>query len=479
MEGRDLTSTANGSIYAGRDLAGVAPRCIMPPTIDGGSRLILRYPGDYEMPAAAKEWFATARLKLDFEMERIRRRSGGLVLDLPPAPDRKPRGAVQCTVSGTRSHLVTAHAIDRMFFRANLETCEVQVQAKAKQLWAAGGGAQGWRTWCEEWLPYLHWFFRGGDEKLDIRNAHDRGWTVTGAEICGDFVGLSFSWRDASALIGFRHVGDDGRAVHDRGDSLGRWGSPYGGVETMMAGTRSGSAVSLCAYDKDREIEASKGGDGSTYDSLHRAHGWRGESRTRIEWRFSGQGLEFKDAAGHLVNLRDPWVLANGAHVAAAWSWACESHRLATPAKARRTRWKTDPRWVHVQDACSAWLRTRGEAWRQARLVAADTWNTREERATRDLLRAAHRVSALHGSALESDGIGAVARYAMLSDNQRRKEMDVYGQAYGKLQHAALGPEIDAAARDWPAALGKAVDVRDDYQSRPDRRVPFKPLSVV
>jgi hypothetical protein len=277
-------------------------------------------------------------------------------------------------------------------------------------------------------------------------------------ELCADATGLQFQRDDADRFIGFRSSGTDGVST-EKDPSIRVWGTP-GDVESIMLGTRSGSAVSLIIYAKDVEIAREKDGDGSTYDAIHRAHGWDGEApRTRIEWRINGVGLTLTQwQTGEVIDLRDPWLLGQPETLSQLWAAVAEKRRLIVPTRTRNTRSETDPRWAFVQSAALEEHRTGSENWRQARFVESDTHDRRVERATRDAIRALHRVAQLHDRSVHvAGGLPAVAERLGDLNPAALKDGIGYGYTYGFLQRNILKDEIERAGRDnWPARKRKA-----------------------
>jgi hypothetical protein len=322
-----------------------------------------------------------------------------------------------------------------VWFRFNAETRDLLVQLKAKGLWAHGAGAEGYAIMAGYWLRELLRMFTGEE----MRSARASGWKCTGLEVCRDFTGLELFREDAGNFIGARMNGDDG-------ERLTVWGGEQIAVETINVGRRS-SPISLCIYDKLKQIEAAKDGDGSTYAATHRAWGWDGEERiTRVEMRFSGPGLiwENKDT-GEVLDFSDPATATDQESLRELWRLSTAKRRLICPdTSTRRTRASIDPRWAYVES-----LGEQGapHGWRQLREVHEDTHRTRTEQSRKAMLRAAARYGALHGLQIDPfDRAGHLA--GLVRDGfacEELLDLEAYQVAYFRSQLPLLGVEVERA----------------------------------
>lgn len=352
------------------------------------------------------------------------------------------RVTARYTLTGTDRHVLTIHAVDRAWWRMNLKTGEVHLQFKAKGLWA-----HGYRIMADRFLGLVTWLETG--RRTTVDDSHRWGWRMSGLEICADFMGLQFFREDAMHFLGGRMVGETnpleprdvwGADPDDWGD-----GTP---VETINVGRRTTSPLSVCIYDKVRQIESVKAGDGSTYHAAWRATGWRGEGVTRVELRFNKRALAMEHPeTGELLDFTNPATAADAGALSRLWAIACHKRRLIVPRSAsRRERCSTDARW---QDVSKVGATDEPHAWRQLREVQADTHKERVRRSRRDAVKGLHRFAALIGADMsDAREMVAVLAYAMDTIEENPAE---YFARYGEEQREVLGPEIDAAARVFHA----------------------------
>lgn len=360
-------------------------------------------------------------------------------------PHRKPIAA-DVIVSGSKRHLLTFHLRDRAWFRVNTETRECHIQLKAKALWA-----WGWEDAASKYVGLATWMMRG--VFVDVWDAHRYGWSVTGIELCADFEDLRFVREDAPHFIGGRLSGD-----YNPGDPIETWGASEGDhhdgtpVETIMVGRRTTSPVSLCIYDKRRQIQSVKAGDGSTYHPAWTAAGWDGVAGvTRVELRATGRALELEnDETGEVIDLRTPRSLCSRSTVDAAWYVLCAKRRLTVPGSAtRRERRDTDPRWAYVTGAPIVTEPPDERGWRQSRAVQAGTHAERVRRSQRAALRGLARWGALHGMDPSMfDDVGDLLRViAMVCTPAEVDDARAYMEKYSEDQEIIADEIAIASAR--------------------------------
>ncbi|MEL6740629.1 MAG: hypothetical protein AAFP26_08240, partial [Planctomycetota bacterium] len=389
-------------------------------------------------PQDFRRALAAIRVPRSAEAERADREIGARVeyLPLPQVEiDQRtgePRRLIPAEVStsGERRQRVTLHIPDAVYVSLNVETGKVAVQLKAKALWSMGVQAA-----MERYLGLVSWWVSG--RLPGLSELAPMGWRTTNVEACSDFVGLSFSAEDASAFIGFRknqQIGKIGR-VED--------------LETLNVGSRRSGRVSLCIYDKDRQLKDVKGGDDSTYRAVHRANGWDGEAeRRRVEFRLKDGGLTYEGKDGERIDLRDPATLADREAMGKVWAIVATKHRLIVPGSAtRKERCRTDPRWESVIEAAGVEL---CQSYRQTREAQRNTWEESCKRAIREHVAAKDRIRVLldvpeHVSDAEvCDVLGAwmeAEPTVQEASRQRRRR-------YGDLRSEHIGEEIRTRGKD-------------------------------
>lgn len=371
-----------------------------------------------------------------------------------PTPDGAPCHA-RVIVGGVGRHVVTFHAIDRAWWRINLRTGETHAQLKAKSLWA-----EGYAATADLWLR--RWTFHATGRSLpdfDLGHAFRHGWRMTGLELCADFEGLGFYREDAPHFLGARRNGDEGESLtvwggegSEHGDAGGGWEPFRPRVETINVGRRSTSPLSLCIYDKARQIDAVKGGDASTYRAIWTDHGWEGAPVCRVELRFSGRALAVENTlTGELLDFRDPRTAADLESVDRLWRVATHKRRLVIAGTAdRRDRCDVDPRWRVVM---AVGAEAPGK-WRQLREVQKGTHAERVRRSARDASRGLARFAALHGHELEDWHTATRAlAYAFHCHRGDGEDLGQYGRDYLSEQRDVIGPEIDEARRIFEVVL--------------------------
>ena len=401
-------------------------RSLSPVVVDGGTRFVVHLTGIF---APTDPW---KQVLMALDRGPIKRQVELPVQDVEPF-HAKPSALV--TVSGANRHILTFWVEDLAWFRFNTESRDLNLQLKAKGLWAHGPGADGYTLMAGYWMRELHRMFTGTDPE----NIFHAGWKMTGLELCRDFAGLNFTRSDAGNFIGARTNGDDGERITV-------WGAEGEAVETINVGKRT-SPVSVCIYDKRAQIDAAKGGDGSTYESTHYDCGWDGKEKvTRVEMRFTGTGLTWQDKeTGEIIDFSNPGTATDQESLDRLWFMATGKRRLIVPdAATRRERCSTDPRWIQVARMFQDRIH---EDWRQFRAVQGDTHRRRVEQCRRTAVRALLRYGALHGSSFDPLSRNAQMR-ALLADAMAEAcpvDMQEYQEVYERTQLPLLGPEVEQA----------------------------------
>jgi hypothetical protein len=350
---------------------------------------------------------------------------------------RRPRTREEAKRERRAGPLVRRH--DTIHATLNADECELRLQFKAHGLWSTDDQRAHMLAWVHAWTSML----RG---PVDAR-PFDLGWTVTGVELCADFVGVRWVSDDAAAFLG-RYKRERIRCYSDDADR----------VETINVGSRA-SNVSWCLYDKTRQIDSAKDGANlPTYRGTWEAHGWRGEEVSRVELRLTARGLTFDE-----LELRDPEALTP-ANLARAWSHACEAYRLIEPGTAsRRERCATDQRWTMVAEACGV----APHRMVQARRVADDAHEERTRRAAKQAAKALRRLGALHGLVVEDHrGVSTLAQFADVLA-QTECDLEQYAEGYARLIEPALGEAVRHAGVRFENTMagectGLTIEERDD-----------------
>jgi len=464
---REAPEAASTSVRSERSeradgfLAGVGevdgePRCIAPCMVDGGTTFAIDVgPGVLEQhtgvsaPRAFLRCLAAIRVPRTSEQERRDREEGGRYeyLPLPQVELDERTGGTRATipakvrVSGDRRQRIVLELHDCAYIRVNVESGAVSVQMKAKQLWLLGASRA-----VERYVGLVSWWVTGEDPGLS--GYRRLGWRTTSLEMCSDYVGLSFSRLDVPNIIGFRksaHITDVGDA-----ESL----------QTINVGSRA-SRVSMCIYDKDRQLEEVRGGNDSTYRRVHERHGWKGEDRRRVEFRLNTNALTFTSDEDE-IDLRDPAVLCDEVARRRVWAILTSKRRLILPGTdARRTRCQTDPRWEAVEAAAGVELRG---SYRQDRQAQTDTWHESRKRALRDFISANDRLRVLHHIDDETPDaiVAAVVAAEAATDPETVEASKRRRQRYGDVRSEYIGREIrELGPKRWAAML-RAVEAHSE-----------------
>ncbi len=416
-------------------------RALSPVVVDGGTRFVCHLSGIFSPVDEMK------RLLLSLSSGPIKRQVELPVASIEPLYAQPEAHVV---VSGANRHILTFLVEDLAWFRFNTESRDLNLQLKAKGLWAHGAGADGYTLMAGYWMRELHRMFTG----VDPANIFHAGWKMTGLELCRDFAGLEFVRSDAGNFIGARLNGDDGERITV-------WGGEGDAVETINVGRRS-SPISVCIYDKRAQIEAAKGGDGSTYESTHKHFGWDGDEKiTRVELRFSGPGLCWEDKeCGEILDFANPGTACDQAALDRLWELSTSKRRLVVPDTAtRRERCSTDERWEKVIEAGA---KVMPHDWRQHRAVQHDTHRRRVENAKRSALRGLLRYGALHGASF--DPLSRVGQMKALLEDAMADELSSdlmeYQEAYARTQLPLLEPEVAQAKSELTRRHEKRMRTR-------------------
>jgi hypothetical protein len=353
------------------------------------------------------------------EEAKRERRAGPLVRRLPTGE------YAEVTVSGVRRQMLSFHVHGIIHATINADEGELRLQFKAHGLWSVEDQRAHILAWVHAWTSMVRGTVDGSPFAL--------GWTVTGIELCADFIGVRWTPADAAAFLG-RYKRETIRCYSDDADR----------VETINVGSRA-SNVSWCLYDKTRQIDSAKDGANlPTYASTWRAHGWTDEEVSRVELRLTARGLTFEG-----LELRDPEALTP-ANLARAWSHACERYRLIVQESAsRRERCDTDPRWAMVAEACGV----EPQTMRQARRVAEDAHGERTRRAAKQAAKALRRLGALHGLAVEDErGVSTLAAFADVLA-QTDADLEAYAVGYRRLIEASMGDQVSEACERFMSTM--------------------------
>ena len=440
----------------GEQVACDPPSCIAPPRMDGHTRARFAFDpaalSDASPHVASREFgqlvreLRRPRSKLD---ERREKRAGLNVVQMPTGEH------AEVTVSGTRRQMLSFHIWGHAFITVNVDEGDVRLQWKAHALWSQGDEQ---RPALAHWISVVHRWVTG--EPIELEHAHAAGWTMTGLEICADFLGIRWRREDVEGFIG-RYS----RQTHDEvktktGDALTVFTGCEGDVHTINIGSRK-SNLSWCLYDKTGQIERAKDGANlPTYVSTWRLYGYvdptlacDAEHRValvehevaRAELRLTARGLSFELADGTPLNLRDPNECSE-LNIRMAWSHATHKCRLvdrATSTRAERCGW--DDRWVLVHEAAA--LSLIGDA-KQSREVMEDAHAEKVRRSSRQAATALRRLAALHGVAVGSpDALGLLAR---LADHYASTDLDLetYCAAYFQAVSEVISAYKFAEARE-------------------------------
>ncbi|MCP4903920.1 MAG: hypothetical protein GY910_02985 [bacterium] len=437
------------------------------------------------------------------------RREGGRFVDLtlssppPTDPEGSERVTAKVTVTGRRvTFLVEGH----VHVLLDMASGEVEIQFKARALWALGGGVRGYGELGRFWLWELSGLLLGGSSSCreimelsggDLFRDHPKGgasiaavlgWRTTGIEVCVDFVGVEWSLQDLENFVGVRGTGGQ-----RGGESDGYLFKGTGGdVETVNIGSRS-SDVMIQLYNKSEQKRRTDRGDVSTYASAWRARGYSEDRHgdvQRVELRLSGKGLKLRNTeTGRELNFRDPARVADAKAIATAWAWAMEKKRLTLPDTAtRKERRKTDPRWLPIQAAAENADLEGLRDWRQDRTVQEEAHVVALARAARDAERGLLRYAALHNQQVDDEILevasqpddavttpeAAKARDVALGKAEQHVHASMMGAAariiantdtsaaatyqrnHGAKWRAQLGEPMRAAGRRWCASMETA-----------------------
>lgn len=431
-------------------------RQLIPLTIDGGTTL--RREG-FVLRAASPAWDHVVREALTpvEEHETARRSRVGALSFVMMRDEDGRRRKFGARVWPQGRSVVHVHIEKLVHVRIDLAREVVQVQMKAGALWA-----MGYERACAWLLGSLHCelFLAGKGTPRGLVALDACGWRVEHVEVCCDVLGLSWEHEDAANFTGGAKSGTV--------DGVTAWGDGRR-VETLNIGRRS-SPVSLCLYNKTRQILDAKDGDASHYEPAWLAAGWEGEEVQRIELRVNTHGLVMESKeTGEVIDLRSPVALASGRLLGEAWRLHFTKKRLTVEGATRKERRKTDPRWEYVQRLGGV-REGFDTGWRQARDVQRSALLSIVERSSRRALRSLVQLTAASGrcpdpKAYAQGGVVDEVKVrqvllaqlletaaAVLRDvgPKAAVELAEYGSNYRKAYEHWLGPEFELLAEHWP-----------------------------
>ena len=315
------------------------------------------------------------RTKLEAKRDQKVGRTHFLMLETAPwqaGDTRRERFSCDAWTTGRHRDRVELHCEGIFHLRLDLNRKSADLQLKAKALW--GYGYQTLASWLI--LAFHRELFDGRESRLSaldprrvLPSARAAGWRVACVELCIDGVGLNWLRSDAANFVGRTKSG----TMETRESDATSWGDSASTVAETINIARRKAPVSLCLYQKSRQIEQAKGGDRTIYAPTWKAHGWDGEEEVqRVEVRLNRWGLKIEDTASEkprVVDLEDPLTLASRKALSIAWVYHLTAKRLVVRDSARIERCTTDPRWVVVQEWGNPPEWFKAEEWRQRREV--------------------------------------------------------------------------------------------------------------
>jgi hypothetical protein len=431
---------------------------ISPITVDGGTRFVGAL--DFKPCARMAEIFALLR-KDDSPTKDV-----AVSLPMPQLELHEAAPVAQASVSGIGRRSIVFYVEDEVHATINVERKTIHLQLKAKSLWAAGAGAQGYETMARKWLPAFHYMLTG--EHVALEGVQDKGWRMTGLELCTDFQGLVFNREDAP-----RFIGSHGNGTKDSGrrEDLEVYGGQDERAQTIYVGKRTTAPISLALYNKSGQINRAKGGDGSTYWPIWRARGWtegaEGAEVTRVEFRFTGKGLSHTNGeTGEVIDLRDPMTATDPEVLRSLWATTAHKRRLTLPSTStRKDRCKLDPRWEVVHGVSQLELEF-GREWKQSREVQKATHLERQAKADRDLVHAAGRCAVFRG--LDTRTMTAVEHRDLVRDaleGARDVDFVAYTEHYKRTRTGFIAQEIEAEKPRYFERVRKRNEARPTQEA--------------
>jgi hypothetical protein len=360
------------------------------------------------------------------------------------------------TVGGRWSERVTFHVRDRVHVTLDYRQKLVSVQFKAKGMWAAGGGAQGYATMARKWVPAIHWMMTG--ETISLETSQSKGWRMYGLELCTDFVGLDFNTNDLKNFMSVRNKTErKTRSRKESAEYLAQHSKDGVTAQTIELGKRKGNQLSACIYKKLEEIQSKKQGDDSTYAPMWKKHQWDGKaSITRVEFRFAGKGLHFFDnSTGEVLDFTDPMTATVYENLQTLWAVASYKRRLVVglaDARAKGenvSRLDSDGRWVKVQESCQLDLNL-GADWKQEREVQEGAREFRYKKANREGVQATARAGNLSGVDVSTMDDATYAAFCVEERRQyalQGKDLREYRRTHRTGQCGFVEPEIAASRK--------------------------------
>ena len=402
---------------------------VSPVSVDGNTRLEVKAPTQWE-PTEHGELSRDALGLVEQLLDPTRTlENSGEAMAMPWDFGPVLAGPVVAnwTVSGGRAPELVLHVEGVVYVRWNTHSGRVNVQAKGPYLWSAGAGTAGWESWCRNVLVELHRFFF--NERVAAEQLHAKGWNVTGVEICKDHVGIEdiLHHKYARRLLG--KAKPDTSRMHDDGS-----------VETIYKGTRSTSDSSMCIYNKSKQVEDV--GSEDHYVHVWRRCGYTEGTITRVEMRFAGKALTYKDGP----NFRDPVALFCPVELDKVWCSMARKFRLTKPTHERKRECETDERWLPVMEGTHETFEQRLTEDRTPK-EGAHRW--RRQRNMNQIDDARARLFVLHGLPIptteeEMDELERKVRKAEAWNlNRFRKKMATYGP------QAAMWFQPEMEAQRW------------------------------
>ena len=415
----------------GPELQGkMPPRPISPIMVDGGTAIVFRPPdGRWRPSQGFNEMVASVNAAF---METGKPRA---IVPIPVPQtdlvDAQPFGTVSIVGARRETFKINIENILDAHVTMTGEQRGVRIRFRARALWAYRFGRL-----ADYWIrAFASMLMR--DHSACLVNAAEKGWHVSNVEMCGDFTGLELREEDRSNFTGMKS-----KDIIRQIDSTGM---------TLNIGTRTGSAISLCLYNKTAERK-NKNKDAGSYEATWRENGWTGtEDVTRVEWRLNGHGLKFErpadDEAGtEDIDLSDPAQLADSETLQRVWRILCTKRRLIDPTTStRRRRARTDKRWDSVRGLAGEQLEF---GWRQTRrAVQVHTANDRLRRAARDAQLGIGKYLGLHG--VRHVRVDDILRACVAICDVEETE-SIAGDTM-RVHQAFLGDEIDGNRQFWEA----------------------------
>ena len=315
--------------------------------------------------------------------------------------------SAEITVSGLHRQIIQLHWPGLAFVTMNVEYGILDLQFKAKGLWRFG-----YQSVANTMISALSRLCLG--KAVHLQDSRGVGWKITGLELCCDFIGDGFYWerKDADNVLVFRktresrgtnlmakYVCVECREILEcprirPGQSLEN--CPNCGCVRSMYALETGadenpairitgrgrrpdaiefatrqSNFSMIWYGKTNQIIVAKDGEFATYLLTWNLNGanihydaktghYEGPEIHRVEMRMKSRALKFTDSDKQVIDLTDPWALADIAMLRRMWAYGATKYRLVDLTRrdgggeiTRPERAPIDDRWKFVLDAGS------------------------------------------------------------------------------------------------------------------------------